>query len=130
MRRYALGCKLTGLVELPPTGKGLGAFILHGLQSANSTKSISAVDGASPAISFHVSLEGYLSLVDDPRLARVLRGIRQSLEKRAIPRRPFVAEDVGKMIDVVSESEDWAVLRSAALMVLAYNDCGWISSFV
>jgi hypothetical protein len=109
-----------GWTSLPSEADSLEAFLVD---LANSSGSVAAVDSAIAAVGFFTSLQGLSTLFESPRLKRVIQGIHSECDKRPVPRAPFAADDVRKMMDKARETSDLSLWRAAATVVLCFNDC-------
>jgi integrase len=67
--------------------------------------------------------QGLPTPFESPRLKLVIQGIHSVCAKRPVPRAPFAAEDVRKMMDKARETSDLGLWRAAAAVVLCFNDC-------
>jgi integrase len=109
-----------GWPSLPAEADKLEAFLVD---IANMSGSVAAVDSAIAAVGYFSSLHGLATPFESPRLKRVIQGIHSVCAKRPVPRAPFVAEDIRKMIDKARSTADLCLWRAAASMVLCFNDC-------
>jgi integrase len=105
---------------LPAEADHLEAFLAD---LADRSGSVAAVDGAIAAVGFFTSLQGLPTPFESPRLKRVIQGIHSVCAKRPVPRAPFAANDVRKMMDKARETSDLCLWRAAATVVLCFNDC-------
>jgi integrase len=105
---------------LPAEADHLEAFLAD---LANISGSVAAVDGAIAAVGFFTSLQGLPTPFESLRLKRVVQGIHSVCAKRPVPRAPFAANDVRKMMDKARETSNLCLWRAAATVVLCFNDC-------
>jgi integrase len=109
-----------GWPSLPAEANKLEAFLVN---IANKSGSVAAVDSAIAAVGYFTSLQGLTTPFESPRLKRIIQGIHSVCAKRPVPRAPFVADDVRKMMDKARDTADLCLWRAAATMVLCFNDC-------
>jgi integrase len=108
-----------GLQLFPPLGTDLEQYVGCELAGKGAP---SRVDALKAAIAHRCARRNWSNPFKEPRLAKVMKGLKNSCRRAPVPRKPFKKAHTRRFMDIARETNDPVLWRAAAALVLCFHE--------
>jgi integrase len=116
-QRWSVFAHHRGLTSLPPRVQDLERYVCIELIQS----SVARLDSFKAAILLECAKVNVTAPFKEPRLVRVMKGLRSRLRKAPVPRKPFKRSHIRWFIDLARGTDEAAYLRAAVALILCFH---------